>query len=75
MNSKQIEYYCKLESDAEKLIQMFFKSSKLTARSYHRLLKVARTIADMEQSEKIKQNHIAEAISFRKTYSKYWEKI
>ena len=54
---------------------MFFKSAKLTARSYHRLLKVSRTIADMQSSENIKQNHIAEAINFRKTYSKYWEKI
>ena len=75
MSPKDIDKFCKLDSDAEKLTQMFFKSAKLTARSYHRLLKVSRTIADMQSSENIKQNHIAEAINFRKTYSKYWEKI
>ena len=75
MGVKEIEKYCILDEDAEKLTSLFFKSAKLTARSYHRLLKVARTIADMDESEIIRQNHIAEAINFRKTFSKYFEKI
>lgn len=75
MGVKEIEKYCILDEDAEKLTSLFFKSAKLTARSYHRLLKVARTIADMDESDIIAQNHIAEAINFRKTYSKYFEKI
>lgn len=75
MSPKQIEKFCKLENSAKNLMEMFFKSAKLTARGYHRLLKVARTISDMEKSDNICENHIAEAINFRKIYSKYWEKI
>ena len=75
MGVKEIEKYCILDEEAEKLTSLFFKSAKLTARSYHRLLKVARTIADMDESNIIAQNHIAEAINFRKTFSKYFEKI
>ena len=75
MGVKEIEKYCILDEEAEKLTSLFFKSAKLTARSYHRLLKVARTIADMDESQIIAQNHIAEAINFRKTFSKYFEKI
>ena len=75
MGVKEIEKYCILDEDAEKLVSLFFNSAKLTARSYHRLLKVARTISDMDESEIIRQNHIAEAINFRKTFSKYFEKI
>ena len=75
MGVKEIEKYCILDEEAEKLTSLFFKSAKLTARSYHRLLKVARTIADMDESDIIAQNHIAEAINFRKTFSKYFEKI
>lgn len=75
MSVKQIEKYCILNDDAEALMKAYFENAKLTARSYHRILKVARTIADMEQSGSIEQRHVAEAINFRKVYSKYWEKI
>lgn len=71
MNSKEIKAYCKLEEDAEKLIAQAVESMKLSARVYHRLLKLARTIADLEGAETIKMNHIAEALQYRpkeKTY-------
>ncbi|MCP4274204.1 MAG: competence protein ComM [Gammaproteobacteria bacterium] len=44
----------------------------MTARSYHKLLKLARTIADMAEQEKITQAHIAEAITYRQ-HEKYWQ--
>ena len=65
MSAKNIKEYCKLEDSAEKLIAHAVDSMKLSARVYHRLLKLARTIADLEKSEIIKQNHIAEALQYR----------
>jgi len=65
MGSKEIKTLCKLETDAEKLIGQAVDSMKLSARVYHRLLKLARTIADLEGSEQIKQSHIAEALQYR----------
>lgn len=73
LNPNQVKKYCIMEKSAEKLLEMFFKSYNVTARAYHRILKVALTIADLDESDKIEEKHIAEAISFRKVYSKYWE--
>lgn len=72
MNNKQIEKYCMTTKDASDLLKMAFDSTGLTARSYHRVLKVARTIADMSAVEVIDIPHIAEALNFRKTFNKYW---
>ncbi len=71
MGVKEVKKYCRLEPDAEKLIGQAVDSMKLSARVYHRLLKLARTIADLEGSEDIKSNHVAEALQYRpkeKTY-------
>ncbi len=71
MGVKEVKKYCRLEADAEQLIGQAVDSMKLSARVYHRLLKLARTIADLEGSENIKSNHIAEALQYRpkeKTY-------
>lgn len=75
LRSNQINKYCVLAPSAEKLLELFFKKYSITARSYHRILKVARTIADLNNSDKIEEKHIAEAINFRKVFSKYWENI
>ena len=65
-NEKVNEYCIKLmERGAKTLLKEAVRSLKLSARSYYKLLKVSRTIADLDESEKIKDEHIAEALQFR----------
>ena len=65
MGPSDIRQYCQLDQEGKNLSRMAFERLGLTARSFDRLLRVARTIADMEGSEDIKVNHIAEAIQYR----------
>ena len=65
MNSKMISEYCKLSSDCEELVKLAFDRYKMSARGYNRILKVARTIADLAGENEIKQEHIAEALAYR----------
>lgn len=71
MKSKDIKKFCKLDEEAEKLIERAVEQMKLSARSYHRILKIARTIADLEGLESIKQTHIAEALQYRPKEKSY----
>lgn len=65
LDLKGIEKYCRLEEEEEMLIRQAFMNLGLTARTYHKILKVARTIADLDASENIKREHLAEAIGYR----------
>lgn len=67
MNSKQIKEFCKLDSESGNLLKSAITQMKLSARGYYRIIKVARTIADLEESKDISSNHIAEAIQYRIT--------
>ena len=60
-----IKTYCILGTEEEKLMEQIFHSMQLSARAYYRILKVARTIADLDDSEEIGEIHLSEAISFR----------
>ena len=63
--SEQIKKYCKLDEQSEQILKAAFDKFKMSARGYTRILKVARTIADLEGQENINSNHILEAISYR----------
>ena len=53
-------------------MQKVFETMELSARGYHRILKVARTIADLDGSEKILERHLSEAVCYRSVDQKFW---
>ncbi len=65
MTTSILEKFVNLEPEAENILNSSAKKFGFTARSYHRILKVARTIADLNKSEKVKSNHIIEAINYK----------
>ena len=65
LSSAQVSRYIVLEPAAENLLKTASDRLNLSARSYFKVIKVARTLADLAGSDKVKQNHIAEAISLR----------
>jgi len=72
MSTQQIRTYCELSSDAERLLERAMQQQGLTARAHDRILKVARTIADLAAEPNISVNHIAEAIQYRTLDRSYW---
>lgn len=67
MRAVDMERFCDLGSTERKLMELAYSRLKLSARTYHRVLKVARTIADLEGSERIREEHISEALVYRIT--------
>ncbi|MFJ1261779.1 YifB family Mg chelatase-like AAA ATPase [Capnocytophaga canis] len=72
MNTKQIRKFCKLDETSLSMLKDAMSRLNLSARAYDRILKVARTIADLDQSETINQNHIGEAIQYRSLDREGW---
>lgn len=65
MKAADVERFCPLGDGERRFMAQVFDAMKLSARGYHRILKVSRTIADLEGSERITEEHLAEAISYR----------
>lgn len=74
INAEQFEKVCIIDDEAEQMLKSAFESMGMTARAYDRVLKVARTIADLDNSEIIKSDHILEAVQYRSLDRKYWGK-
>jgi magnesium chelatase family protein len=72
MTTRQIRIHCELGADAERLLERAMQQQGLTARAHDRILKVARTIADLEAAEHLTVAHLAEAIQYRTLDRSYW---
>ncbi|MCR5667633.1 MAG: YifB family Mg chelatase-like AAA ATPase [Lachnospiraceae bacterium] len=73
MGVEELERYCALDKKDMKFMEQMYQKMKLTARTYHKVLKVARTIADMDGSLKIEKKHLMEALMYRSVDRGYWE--
>ena len=72
MQPKHIRKYCAFDEGGREILQMAYDKLALSARGYDRILKVARTIADFDESELIKKDHIALAVQMRSLDRKYF---
>ncbi|MCL2499586.1 MAG: YifB family Mg chelatase-like AAA ATPase [Defluviitaleaceae bacterium] len=72
MSASMVKKYCKLNRESGDLLKQVFESMNMSARAYHKILKIARTIADLADAPEIDVAHIAEAVSYRGLDRKYW---
>lgn len=68
----ELREFCSLGSGEERLMRQAFTSLELTARTYHKIIKTARTIADLDGGGRIREHHLKEAIAYRTMDKKYW---
>ncbi len=72
MNDIMLKKYCKISFESDKMLRHAFEKLNLSARGYSRILKLARTIADLDNQVLVQDEHIIEAISYRSLDNKYW---
>lgn len=72
--NEDMEAYCPLESGAREKMEQYYVQYGLNARTYYKLLRTARTIADMEETEQIRERHLEEALLFRTPDPRYWRR-
>lgn len=72
MTPRMIRTYCQIDSNSEKMLENAMRRLGLSARAYDRILKVSRTIADLEDAEAIGPNHVSEAVGYRSLDRTYW---
>lgn len=75
MSSKQMRKYCVLDDASQSLLKMAIEKLGFSARAYDRIIKIARTIADLAGSENIRSEHVSEAIQYRSLDRDYWNGI
>lgn len=73
MSGKQVKQYCLLGKKEEGFMEQIFQRMEMSPRHYDRVLKVARTIADLEGVERIREEHLSEAVFYRSMAEKYWK--
>ena len=72
MSGREVKRFCVLEPEQEAFLKRFFEQKGLSARAYHRILKVARTVADLRGNERIATEDLAEAAGYRGPEEKFW---
>ena len=65
LTQKQIHHYCKLDKECKNLMEFAFKKYRFSARAYNKIIKLARTIADLRESKEIEKDDLLEAIRYR----------
>jgi magnesium chelatase family protein len=75
MGSQQTETFCKLDDATKRILENAIERLGFSARAYHRILKVSRTIADMEGSTEILSHHVSEAIQYRSLDRNFWDSM
>jgi magnesium chelatase family protein len=75
MTPSLVKTHCRLDIESEQLLKSAFNKFNMSARAHDRILKVARTIADLEKADNIKLQHLAEAIQYRSLDRKYWRNL
>jgi magnesium chelatase family protein len=73
MSTKQIKKYCSLDSQAEDLLHQAMTELNISARGYNKILKVGRTIADLDHSNTVRLEHISEAVQYRNLDRDLWK--
>ena len=72
MGKREVEEFCIFDEEAEQILHRLFEKNEFSTRRYYRILKLARTIADLEESKEIKKHHLTEAYSYCNVGKKYW---
>lgn len=72
LSSKHITKYCSLSEEANEYLRMHLDNQEETMRSYHKIVKVAQTIADLDNNSTIMGKHILEALCYRNARNKHW---
>ena len=74
LKSGDLKRYCYLGAEENRLLERAFDIMNLTARAYHKVIRTARTIADLDGEERIREGHLKEALSYRMADGKYWRR-
>jgi magnesium chelatase family protein len=73
MSAKEIKQFCQINAASEELLHQALKQLQISARAYHKILKVARTLADLEEKPDIESPHLIEAIQYRSLDRTLWK--